>query len=135
MTIEELLILNEGLQLKPYLDSVGKLTIGVGRNLTDKGISKDEAIFLLQNDIQQAERDVRKVFINFSDYNENVKLVLIDMMFNLGLPKFLTFKKFIKAIKENNFKRAAEEMMNSKWAKQVKERAKRDAAILLGIYT
>ena len=131
MRIKELLIANEGLKLKPYRDSVGKLTIGVGRNLDDNGISYDEAMFLLRNDIERAEKDLRKIFVNFNDYDENVKMVLIDMMFNLGFRKFMTFKKFIEAIKQGDLEKAAKEMLDSKWATQVKKRAERDVKLLL----
>lgn len=131
MRIKELLIANEGLKLKPYRDSVGKLTIGVGRNLDDNGISYDEAMFLLRNDIERAEKDLRKIFVNFNDYEENVKMVLIDMMFNLGFRKFMTFKKFIEAIKQGDLEKAAKEMLDSKWATQVKKRAERDVKLLL----
>ena len=131
ITIEELLIANEGLKLKPYRDSVGKLTIGVGRNLEDNGISYDEAMFLLRNDIERAEKDLKKIFINFNDYDENVRMVLIDMMFNLGFRKFMTFKKFIEAIKQGDLEKAAKEMLDSRWAKQVKKRAERDVKLLL----
>ena len=132
MDIKKLLILNEGLRLKPYYDTVGKLTIGVGRNLTDNGITEDEAMYMLENDIKRAVQDLQRIFINFNDYDEHVKAVLIDMMFNLGFNRFMTFKKFIKAIKEGDLETAAKEMIVSKWARQVKSRAERDRDILLG---
>ena len=132
MDIKKLLILNEGLRLKPYYDTVGKLTIGVGRNLIDNGISEDEAMYMLENDIRRAVQDLQRIFINFNDYDEHVKAVLIDMMFNLGFEGFMSFKKFIRAIKDGDMETAAKEMMDSKWAMQVKSRAERDRDILLG---
>ena len=124
--IEKMLIFDEGLRLKPYIDTVGKITIGVGRNLDDVGISKDEALYLLNNDIKRAKEDVKKVFGELFDELDSVRqAVLIDMMFNLGLPRFLTFKKFIQAVKEKDFIKASQEMLDSKWANQVKDRAKR----------
>ena len=124
--IEKMLIFDEGLRLKPYIDTVGKITIGVGRNLDDVGISKDEALYMLNNDIKRAKEDVKKVFGELFDELDSVRqAVLIDMMFNLGLPRFLTFKKFIQAVKEKDFIKASQEMLDSKWANQVKDRAKR----------
>ncbi len=129
--IFKLLIMNEGLKLKPYRDTVGKLTIGVGRNLDDMGITEDEAYYMLENDIKRCKEELRSIFVNFDDYEPHIQAVLIDMIFNLGKTKFLTFKNFIKAIKENKIKTAAYEMMNSKWAQQVKSRAMRDKKLLL----
>ena len=121
-----MLIIDEGLRLKPYRDTVGKLTIGVGRNLDDVGISEDEALYLLNNDIKKAKEDVKKVFGEmFYELDSIRQAVLIDMMFNLGLPRFLTFRKFIQAVKEKDFKKASIEMLNSRWATQVKKRAER----------
>ena len=122
MNIKELLIKHEGLRLKPYKDSVGKLTIGVGRNLDDVGISKIEAMYMLQHDIQRSENELREIFLKYDELPENVKIALIDMIFNLGKPRFLKFKKMIQAIKDKDFKKAAEEAKNSKWCKQVKSR-------------
>ena len=132
MTIEELLILHEGLKLKPYRCTAGKLTIGVGRNIQDNGISEDEAIYMLRNDIERCKRELRGIFKDFDSFDENIKMVLIDMIFNLGEPKFLKFKKFINAIKEKDLKKAAHEMSNSEWALQVPERVRHLKKILLG---
>ncbi|MGA1846771.1 glycoside hydrolase family protein [Deferribacter abyssi] len=124
-TIEEQLILHERLRLKPYRDSVkGKLTIGVGRNLDDVGISEDEALYLLRNDIAKVENELKQ-FEWFNKLDGVRKKVLIDMDFNLGLPKFLTFKRMIAALKEGDFKKASDEMLDSRWAMQVKRRAVR----------
>ena len=60
--LREMLIRHEGLHLKPYRDSVGKLTIGVGRNLDDVGITREEALILLEHDIAKGRRDVRRTF-------------------------------------------------------------------------
>ncbi len=130
--IKQLLITNEGLRLRPYRDTVGKLTIGIGRNLDDVGITEDEAMYLLENDIKRAIQDLQSIFVNFNDYEPHVQAVLVDMIFNLGKPRFLTFKKFIRAIKDGDLQTAAKEMMDSKWARQVKNRAERDRRILLG---
>ena len=122
MTVKDFIIKHEGLKLKPYICPAGKLTIGVGRNIEDNGISEDEAMYLLENDIKRCESELREIFPNFDSLPENVRIALIDMDFNLGKPRFLQFKKMIAAIKEGDFKRAAEEAKNSKWCRQVGSR-------------
>lgn len=121
--LKQILIKHEGLRLKPYTDTVGKLTIGVGRNLDDRGISKDEALYMLENDIKIVEKEAREIFENFDQLDDVRQEVILNMLFNLGKAKFLSFKKFIQAVKERNFEKAADEMLNSKWARQVGKRA------------
>jgi len=122
MTVKDFIIKHEGLKLKPYICPAGKLTIGVGRNIEENGISENEAMYMLENDIKRCENELREIFDNFDELPKNVKIALIDMIFNLGKPRFLQFKKMIQAIKEGNFKRAAEEAKNSRWCKQVGSR-------------
>jgi lysozyme len=129
--IKDMLIRDEGLQLKPYLCPSGKLTIGIGRNIEDNGISKDEALYMLNNDIVNAERDCKnwlgKVYDNLSDTR---KSVLINMMFNLGLPRLMGFKKFKSALCQGDFEKASMEMLDSRWAVQVGNRAERLAKLI-----
>ena len=122
MNIKDFIIKHEGLKLKPYLCPAGKLTIGVGRNIEDNGISEDEAMYLLENDIKRCESELREIFEEFNHFPDAVKMALIDMIFNLGKTRFLTFKKLIQAVKEGDFKRAAEEAKNSRWCGQVGNR-------------
>ncbi len=121
--IQALLIRHEGLRTHPYRDIVGKLTIGVGRNLDDVGITVEEAMFLLENDIRKAIRDL-EAFDFFDKLDDVRQAVLIDMIFNLGKGKFMTFKRMIRALKEGNYDKAAEEMETSKWCNQVGNRCK-----------
>ncbi|MEA3348486.1 MAG: sulfate adenylyltransferase subunit CysN [Pseudomonadota bacterium] len=119
------LIEHEGLKLKPYHCPAGKLTIGVGRNLEERGISEEEALYLLNNDIAESIKDLQKIFADeFETLPENVQRVLIDMRFNLGASGFKGFKKMIKAVKEEDFTQAALEMQDSKWFRQVGSRGK-----------
>ena len=130
--VKTMLVVDEGLRLKPYRDTVGKLTIGVGRNLDDVGISEDEAFYKLENDIQKAIQDATDIFGTsvWLSLDEIRQAVIIDMLFNLGKPRFLTFRKFIQAVKEGDFEKAAKEMFDSRWAKQVKDRAERLAYMM-----
>ncbi len=127
------LIEHEGLKLKPYRCPAGKLTIGVGRNLEERGISEEEALYLLNNDIAESIKDLQKIFADadgFENLPEAVQRVLVDMRFNLGDSGFKSFKKMIKAIKAGNFSEAALEMRNSKWFKQVGSRGKTLVAMM-----
>ena len=116
---------DEGLRLFPYLDTVGVLTIGYGRNLDSKGISHDEAELMLRNDIITAQRELERVFPIASTLSKHRYHVLINMMYNLGATKFMGFRKMRKAIEEGDFEAAAREMLDSKWSNQVGLRADR----------
>lgn len=114
---------HEGLRLKPYKCTAGKLTIGYGRNIEDRGITEEEAGFLLDNDIKIASNDANKIFKSFYDISEARRWVLINMSLNLGKSRLSGFKKFIAAVDDGNFQLAAKEMLDSAWAKQVTSRA------------
>lgn len=122
-TLMEMLVKHEGLKLKPYKDTVGKLTIGIGRNLEDQGISKSEALVLLVNDIEKVHKESADAVKTFSTLSDARKLVVMSMIFNMGLTRFLGFKKFIQFVEVRDFDNAAKEMLNSLWATQVKGRA------------
>jgi lysozyme len=109
----------------PYKDSEGILTIGIGRNLEHVGLRPDEIVYLLDNDIKVAEATARVLFENFDGLSENRRAVLVNMAFNLGQTRLSAFKDFRAAINARNFEQAAEEMLDSKWAKQVGVRALR----------
>ena len=119
MTIEDYITKHESMVLHPYNDSVGKLTIGVGRNIDDRGISRDEALYLLKNDIEMSINDLVDIFSDFYNLPNDVQLVMIDMMFNMGETRFRGFKKMIQAVKNDDFKEAAKQAKDSKWCQQV----------------
>ena len=121
----ELIRKHEGWCLELYTCTAGKSTIGFGRNLDNIGITEDEAEYLLMGDVKRSEEDVLKVFDADLLYSIscNRYSVLVNMMFNLGLTRFSGFKNMIQAIKDGDFTAAAHEMLDSKWAKQVKQRA------------
>lgn len=121
--LEDLLLKHEGMMNKPYFCSSGKLTIGIGRNIEDNGITKDEAVILLKNDIERCEQEARKYFPWFDSLGLARQDVILSMIFNLGITRLLGFKNLISAIAKQDFKLAAEEMLASLWAKQVKARA------------
>lgn len=117
----EQLIRHEGLRLFPYRDSVGKLTIGVGRNLTDVGISRDEALTLLAADVVEASNDLAS-FPWFRSLSEARRRALIDMRFNLGATGFRGFRATLAALASGDYAKAAAQMRHSKWYGQVGRR-------------
>lgn len=120
---------DEGLKLKPYRDTVGKLTIGIGRNLDDRGITHAEAMHLASNDIEIVEYELDRNASWWRDMPEPGRRALANMMFNLGWPRLREFKNMLAALKAGKWDRAADEALDSEWAKQVGERSKRIAAL------
>jgi len=117
------LVRHEGMRLKAYKDTVGKLTIGVGRNLDDVGISRDEALLMLDHDIKIARAELLRAFPGFASLEEVRFDCLINMIFNLGITRFKKFKNTIAAIEAEDYNVAADEMLDSEWARQVGSRA------------
>jgi|SRR6267154_6721114 len=121
---------DEGIRLKPYTDSVGKITIGIGRNLTDKGISREEAYHLLNNDIDEVIGELDKRLPWWRRLDDVRQRVLANMAFNLGITKLLTFERTLASIMLGSFGDAATEMLQSQWAKEVGPRAQRLAQMM-----
>jgi lysozyme len=117
--------LHEGIRLKPYYCTSGKLTIGIGRNLEDNGVSKAEATFMLQNDLVRIIEELDDSIPWWRDLSEVRRRVLIDMAFNLGTFGLTKFKNMLAAARDSEFEKAAEEMLDSRWAEQVGQRANR----------
>ena len=117
--------LHEGERLKPYRCTAGKLTIGVGRNLDDRGITREESAMLLANDIAAEERELLRALPWVATLDEVRQRVLLDMSFNMGLVGLLGFKRTLATIQAGEYQAAATMMLDSKWAKQVGQRAER----------
>lgn len=122
-TLEDTLIRHEGLRLTPYRCTAGKLTIGIGRNLDDVGISEAEARLMLRNDIVNAEAELRRAFRWFDRLSPLRQQVLVNMAFNIGLPRLKGFRNMLAALERGDYDRAAVEMLDSRWARQVKGRS------------
>lgn len=116
---------DEGEKFKPYTDTVGKLTIGVGRNLTDRGISQDESDYLLGNDIKLVISQLDANFLWWRQMTENRQRAFANFVFNVGIGTAKTFTNTLAFLKVGNYDRAAFGFANSLWAKQVKGRADR----------
>ena len=122
--IKAQLFRHEGLKLKPYRCTAGKLTIGIGRNLDDRGISQKEAYAMLERDIQDCEQWlIDKIPEIYNNLDEVRQSVLLNMCFNLGIKGLLEFKNTLAFIDAGDWERAANGMLASKWAKQVGRRA------------
>ena len=121
----DLLTMHEGIELKPYMCPANRLTIGIGRNLEDCGITLEEAEYLLMNDLKDCIKDLRIIFPKWHLIETKKQHALIDMRFNLGGPRFRRFKKMIKAVDDFDWANVAKEMEDSLWFRQVGERAKR----------
>ncbi|ARP89835.1 lysozyme [Bordetella genomosp. 9] len=129
-TLQAELMRDEGERLKPYRDTVGKLTIGIGRNLDDVGISHDEALMLLANDIVRAERWLDRNLPWWGSLDGVRQRVMVNMAFNLG-GRLLTFKNTLAAVQRRDWKAAHDGMLDSLWARQVGQRANRLAHMML----
>lgn len=113
----------EGFRAKPYFCTANKLTIGYGRNLDDVGVTESEAAELLRQDIARARHDV---FVNIAIAHllDDARVdVLINMCFNMGIYRLMSFKKMLTALEQRDYVQASAEMLDSKWARQVGGRA------------
>ena len=121
---------DEGLRLRPYTDTTGHLTIGVGRNLTDNGISEREAQVLLLNDIARVVEQLDHALPWWQGLDPVRQRVMANMAFNLGIASFLGFHNTIILIQSGRYDAAAAGMRSSLWARQVGPRAERLAAMM-----
>lgn len=118
---------DEGVQKLPYVDTVGKTSIGVGRNLTDRGLRDDEIALMLSNDITEAERELDRICPWWTSLPEPASRGLANMCFNLGASRLSGFKKMLGALERHEWDKAAQEAEQSQWSAQVGQRAKRIA--------
>lgn len=125
------LIADEGLRLKPYEDTLGVLTIGVGRNLRDVGITEAEARYLLKNDISRVAGDLDRELSWWRGRPDHVQLAIANMCFQLGIHGLLGFKKMLACLSAGDYAGAVTNALDSAWATQTPERAKRVTGMFL----
>jgi len=125
MTLEEQLVRDEGVRLKPYTDSVGKRSIGVGRNLDDVGITIEEAFFLRDNDILKVKIALVAALPWVAQLDDARRGALENMAYNMGVRGLLKFKNTLALVQTGKYEEAAAAMLQSRWAKQVGPRADR----------
>lgn len=137
----ETLVRHEGERLKPYVDCCskswrecrctekGKLTIGVGRNLDDVGVSLNESRYLLENDLGRVRAELDEAVPWWREKPLVVQDVLINLGFNLGVltppgkAKLLTFTETLSLIRSGRYAAAADNLTRTLWHKQVGRRA------------
>ena len=140
MDIERLkkqIIANEGVRKTAYKDTLNNWTIGVGHliklpdeeYLLDKELTDLEVEQIFITDLNQAIDDARK-FIDADSIPDEAFEVVVDMAFNLGLPKLMAFQNFQQALRDKDFVKASFEMLDSLWAKQLPNRSNRLAKIM-----
>ena len=140
--IKEDLVKHEGYVTEIYLCSEGYPTFGIGHMVTEDDMEHtwpvgtpvtDERILqVFHDDCNAACTDASALFLNFSSHPENVQRVLVNMAFNLGRSRLGKFKNMITAVNEGNYSKAADEMVDSKWYRQVKTRGVELVEIMRG---
>ena len=147
----EALIEHEGFRSQVYQDSLGIDTVGIGRNLEDRGLTKDEldyldipnvravyehgityadAVYLACNDISIVEDELLSHHPCVDELSAQRQMCLIDMAFNMGVPRLLKFKKMWAAIYDGDFATASKEMLDSRWSTQVGKRSMKLALLM-----
>jgi len=120
----------EGLRLKPYHCTSGKLTIGIGRNLDDRGITEEEANVLLMNDIAIVQEELLARWDWVANLPPRAQLVMMDLAFNMGVPAISNFQNMLRDLKDGNWEGAAINLLDSRYAQQVGRRAIYNAHLL-----
>ena len=121
---------HEGVKNQVYKDHLGIETIGVGRNLKDRGLSDEEVDMLLADDIAIVEEELDKQLPWWRDLSEVRQRAIADLVFNMGMPRLHGFVKTLDALQRRDYQTAADELLNSKYANQVGARAIRIAEMI-----
>lgn len=117
------LIRQEGLKLLPYKCTAGKLTLGVGRNIEDRGISKETAMQMLDEDIEICLNELMERLDYFENLPTEVQETLVNLCFNMGISRLMKFQLMLGAIEAGQYELAAKELLDSRYARQVGKRA------------
>ena len=121
---------HEGYRGRPYLDSEGNTTIGYGRNLIANPLTEGEATLLLVGDVQRHGKELEQRYLVVRTLDEVRRSALLNMAYNLGIPRLSGFRRMWAAIDRRDWDRAAAEALDSKWARQVGDRAREIAGML-----
>jgi lysozyme len=116
---------DEGVRYKPYTCSAGRITIGIGHNLEDVGVPPHIVDALYEWDVAQVCKELSERIPWWVDLDAVRQRALINMAFNLGVPRLMLFKNMLSALKNKDYDKAAEHALDSKWAQQVGSRAHR----------
>ena len=128
---------HEGFVPKPYLDSLGKATIGYGHLITDednfengKEYSKDELLKLFEKDFEKAQMGADQLVGHIQELHIEAKNIVTEMIFQLGTQGVRNFKNMLSALAERDYQRASLEMLDSRWHKQTKNRCESLAKLM-----
>ena len=128
--LEADLTTDEGIRYKPYVDTTGNLTIGVGRNLTVNGITVGEMNLMLTNDIGMAVAGLDAHLSWWRDLDQPRQRVMINLAFNMGVNELETFGTFLSLMQAKNYDGAANDLAGTLWYGQVGQRGARMIARL-----
>jgi lysozyme len=125
-TLIDQLTLHEGSRNFVYKDTTGNWTIGVGRNISrgGMGLSDEEIAYLLKNDIKRIDKELDKTFPFYSKLDSVRRDALINICFNVGLPRLKKFQFALRALELGDYSESSVEFLDSIWADQVGQRAK-----------
>jgi|TARA_R110002124_G_scaffold258609_1_gene424393 lysozyme len=121
--LRETIIRHEGIRLDMYQDTLGIWTVGVGHNIQEKGISQAVMELMLEEDLAEAVSELKRSVSFFSKMPEQVQEALVNLAFNMGIPRLMQFKKTLAYLRDGNFEAAADELLDSRYAEQVGRRA------------
>ena len=133
--LREELSADEGCEYKIYKDHLGYPTFGIGHLITEDDpesgkrvgtkVTEERVVEAFESDIRMVLDDCHNLYDNFSGIPEECQLILANMMFNMGRTRLGKFKNMNAAVEEGDYSRAANEMVNSRWYTQVRNRASR----------
>ena len=133
--LREQLKIDEGVKYEIYNDHLGYATFGIGHLIVEGDeehgkplgtpVSEQRVNAIFEEDVKKYISESKKVFPNLDDLPETAQEVIVNMCFNMGAPRLWGFKKFIAGVNSGNWNTAAIEMMDSRWARQVGDRAVR----------
>ena len=133
--LRETLKVDEGVEYEIYNDHLGYPTFGIGHLIVESdeehgqpvgtGIHEDRVNEAFDKDVSVMVDEAKKIFSDFDNLPEEAQQVIVNMTFNMGRPRLSKFKKFIAGVNAGDWEKAAVEMMDSRWAKQVGSRAER----------
>ena len=138
MNIDQLrdtLKIDEGVKYEIYNDHLGYPTFGIGHLVVESDeehgkpvgtpVSEDRVNSVFEKDVAIMIDEAKKIFPNLDELPDEAQQVIVNMTFNMGRPRLSQFKKFIAGVNAGDWNKAAVEMMDSRWAKQVGARAER----------
>ena len=117
------IIRHEGKKKKLYKCTADKWTIGVGHNIEDNGLSEAAIQFIFEEDLSTAIAECHRNIIGWENMPGTVQEALVNLVFNMGINRLMQFKKTLGYLRHGEFEEAADELLDSRYARQVPSRA------------